>query len=63
MAKTPECNIRAISKYNKEKTVNCNIRMNIGTDSDIIAHLDAISEGKATYIKRLIREDIERLQK
>jgi hypothetical protein len=49
----------ANNKYNKEKTVMYAIRAVIGTEQDIIQRLESVGN-KSGYIKRLIREDIER---
>lgn len=49
----------AQSKYIKEKCVKMTFTFS-PADADILNRLDAISESKAGYIKRLIREDIER---
>lgn len=49
-----------ISKYNKENTVSVNIRMSVRHDADIIHRLNELDEPKASYIKRLIREDMSR---
>lgn len=46
-------------KYNKESTKSIMIRLMKNTEMDIIKRLDE-QENKSGYIKRLIREDIER---
>jgi len=53
---------RAQEKYDAKMAVRYCLKLNRGTDSDIIERLDAVAgtEGKQTYIKRLIREDIDR---
>ncbi len=56
--KTPAANLRAINKFNKEKTTVITVRLNNKTDADILEQLDTISESKQGYIKRLIREDM-----
>ena len=56
--KTPAANLRAINKFNKEKTIRVAVRLNKNTDTDILAHLETISESKQGYIKRLIRADM-----
>ena len=53
-----EAQKRAINKYNKEKMVNRSIRFS-PNEKDLLAHLDA-QPNKAGYIKRLIREDMEK---
>lgn len=37
-----------------------NISLNATTDRDIIEWLDSIEEGRAAYLRRLIREDMSR---
>lgn len=54
-----ESTIRAVNKFNKEKTKSVQVRLNMNTDADILAKLDSV-ESKMGYIKRLIREDITR---
>lgn len=46
-------------KYNKENTKEIKIRLMKNTETDIIKKLDE-QENKSGYIKRLIREDMER---
>ena len=50
---------RAQAKYDAHRTVQIKMKLNIRTDGDIRAHLDAQSN-KQGYLKELIREDIER---
>ena len=57
MPKTPDSNLRAITKFTKEKTVSVNLRLNKNTDADIIAKLETVPS-KMGYIKQLIRADI-----
>lgn len=57
MPKTPDSNLRAITKFTKEKTVSVNLRLNKNTDADIIAKLESVLS-KMGYIKQLIRADI-----
>ena len=53
-------NIKYITKYQKENTIQINVRLNKKYDQDIIAWLDMLGDlGKATYIKQLIRDDME----
>lgn len=59
MPKTPDSNLRAITKFNKEQTVSVHLRLNKNTDADIIAKLETVGS-KMGYIKALIRADIER---
>lgn len=54
-----ESTIRAVNKFNKEKTKSVQVRLNLNTDADILAKLDAV-DSKMGYIKRLIREDIKK---
>ena len=56
--KTPAANLRAINKFNQEKTVRVFVRLNKNTDADILKHLETLSESKQGYIKRLIRADM-----
>lgn len=51
--------IRASNKYNKEKTISVQLRLNKITDADIIAKLATVPS-KMGYIKELIRKDIQR---
>ena len=53
-------NITYITKYQKENTTQINLRLSKKYDEDIIYALDGLDEGKATYIKQLIRKDMER---
>lgn len=51
----------ASKKYNKENTIQLNIKLNKKTDLDCIKVLDRIEEQgqpKADYVKKLIRVDI-----
>ncbi len=50
---------RAKAKYRREKVSTLQIDL-YQTDEDIKTHLSQLQEPKATYIKRLIREDIAR---
>ena len=53
--------IKAINKFNKEKTKCIQIRLNKNTDADIIERLENVPS-KMGYIKKLIRDDINRLK-
>lgn len=55
--KTPESVLRATAKYDAANTVQMRMKLNIGTDKDIIDRLNACGN-KQGYIKKLIREDI-----
>lgn len=57
MPKTPDSNLKAITKFTKEKTVSVNLRLNKSTDADIIAKLETVPS-KMGYIKALIRADM-----
>lgn len=54
-----ETQARAGAKYDKTHTVQYKIKLNIKTDADIIARLNA-QENKQGYIKNLIRSDMAR---
>ena len=52
-------NIKYIMKYQKESTVQINLRLSKKYDADIIEWLNALGDvGKATYLKELIRADM-----
>lgn len=54
-------NIKYIAKYQKANTTQVNIRLSKKYDTDVLEKLDSlVDEGKSTYIKKLIREDIAR---
>ena len=57
--KTSEARRRATRKYNDAKTVGVSLRLNRGSDADIIEHLETI-QNKQGYIKSLIRQDINK---
>lgn len=59
MKMTKESAIKAINKFNKEKTKSVQLRLNINTDADILEKLENVAS-KMGYIKRLIREDIQK---
>lgn len=52
--------VRANAKYNSKNIRQFVLKLNINTDSDVIAVLDSIEGSKQGYIKRLIREDIKK---
>lgn len=52
-------NYASQNKYHKEKTKSIAIRLFMATEMDIIEKLDSV-DNKAGYIKKLIREDIQR---
>ena len=51
--------LKAIAKYDAEHTRKISLKLNLVTDKDIFDRLDSVGN-KQGYIKRLIREDIER---
>lgn len=57
MRKTSDAQLRAVDKFNKEKTRIIPVRLNLSTDQDVIARLER-EPSKQGYIKRLIRADI-----
>lgn len=50
---------RAVAKYDKTHTTGLYLKLNLGTDKDILDWLEAKSN-KQGYIKGLIREDIKK---
>lgn len=50
---------RANAKFEREKTRSIKIKLTKSTDADILAKLDAVGN-KQGYIKKLIRDDLER---
>lgn len=57
-----EAQIKAQKKYDAENTRQVHLKLNKRTDSDVLGRLDAVPS-KQGYIKRLIREDLERTTK
>lgn len=51
--------IKAVNKFNKEKTRCIQIRLNKSTDADILEQLEKVPS-KMGYIKQLIREDMKK---
>ena len=52
-------NIKYITKYQKENTIQVNLRLSKKYDADIIDWLNKLGDkGKATYLKELIRADM-----
>ena len=49
---------KAIRKYDKEHTKQILLKLNKGTDADILQKLDEV-DNKQGYIKGLIRDDIK----
>lgn len=56
---TDESTLKAIRKYNKQKTTCVLIRLNLSIDTDIIEKLNSVPS-KMGYIKKLIRDDIQK---
>lgn len=50
---------RAIQKYDAANTKQIKLKLNVKTDADILQHL-ATQENIQGYIKKLIREDMNR---
>ena len=54
-------NVKYIAKYQKINTTQVNIRLSKKYDTDVLDKLNSlVDEGKSTYIKKLIRDDIAR---
>lgn len=49
-----------IENYQKEHITRIVIKLNDVTDQDILDHMKTIKEKRQTYIKRLIREDMQK---
>lgn len=49
----------AVYKYDRDHTVRISLKLNKGTDADILARLEE-QESKQGYIKDLIRKDMEK---
>lgn len=58
MAKVTDAQLRAQEKYDKANTRQIKLKLNLKTDSDIIAKLEAV-ENIQGYIKSLIRQDLK----
>ena len=54
MAKTSDAQLKAQTKYDTENTVQIHLKLNRGTDADILAWLEG--KPKQTVIKEAIRE-------
>lgn len=54
-----EAQKRAVAKYDAANTVQVKLKFNRVTDADILERLDEVGNRQG-YIKRLIREDLER---
>ena len=59
---TKEAHQRAAKKFEKEKTKQFPIRLNVNTDADVITFLESL-ENKRGYILNLIRADMDRRAK
>ena len=59
---TSKAQIKAVTKYNKEKTTTICLRLNNSTDKDILEHLTTI-DNKSGFIKSLIRSDIPKIKR
>lgn len=55
-----EAQKRAIKKFESTNIKQITLKFNIRTDADILERLAGITESKLGYIKRLIREDIQK---
>lgn len=54
-----EAQIKAQKRYDAKNTRHVHLKLNRRTDWDVLARLDEVPS-KQGYIKRLIREDLER---
>lgn len=61
MPKTNEKKLAYLKQYDRERTMMLSVKLNRGTDADIIDHLSAI-DNRAGYIKELIRADMAKLK-
>lgn len=55
----------ATARYDAANTVQIKLKLNLRTDADILRALDAQAPeggGKQGYIKRLIREDLNKME-
>ncbi|MBQ6220996.1 MAG: hypothetical protein IJJ44_00070 [Solobacterium sp.] len=59
MAKKTKAQLKSIAKFNREKTRAVLIRLNVNTDKDILEKLETVPS-KQGYVKKLIRDDIEK---
>jgi len=56
-------NIDYITRYQKENTIQVNLRLSKKYDADVIEWLNALEDkGKATYLKELVREDMKHMK-
>ena len=54
-----EAQRKAQRRYDARNTRQVHIKLNVRTDKDVLEKLDEV-QSKQGYIKRLIREDLER---
>lgn len=54
-----EAKKKANARYDAIHTKQIILKLNIGTDEDILSHLEQL-DNKQGYIKKLIRNDIEK---
>ena len=59
MKKTSDAQKRAVAKYDATNTKSFLLKLNKKTDADIIAHLEQ-QPNKLAYLKKLIRDDIQK---
>lgn len=60
---TSQAQREAQARYDAENTKQITLKLNLKTDSDILAHLEekkAAKGGKQGYIKELIRNDMKK---
>ena len=57
---TTEAQRKAQRRYDAKNTRQVHIKLNLRTDKDVLEKLDEV-QSKQGYIKRLIREDLERM--
>lgn len=50
---------RAQARYDKRNTRQINLKLNFHTDADVLEKLESVDSMQG-YIKRLIREDVEK---
>ena len=59
MKKTPESQLKAGAKYDERMTRRFGLKLNYGTDAELIEMLEKQPSIQG-YIKKLIREDVQR---
>ena len=59
MKKTSDAQKRAVAKYDAANTKSHLLKLNKNTDADIITHLDQ-QPNKLAYLKKLIRDDMQK---